>query len=181
VIAAVLLLAFAGAESHFKEFPVHRGTTAVTISPAKASATVVVFLSTICPISDNYVERLNLLYQTYSSKGVQFAAVNPNANETWRDTEAYARQNQLLYPVYQDEKNQLADKLGAQSTPEAFVFDNSGRLRYRGQIDDASNPARVRIHSLRDAIDAVLGDRAVAIPSARARGCSIHRIQNRAR
>src|SRR5687767_1924546 len=174
--AAVLLLAFAGAESQFYEFPVHRGTTAVAISPAKASATVVVFVSTVCPISDKYVERLNLLYRAYSSKGVQFAAVNPNANETWQDTETYARQNQLLYPVYQDEKNRLADKLGAQSTPEALVLDSSGRLRYRGQIDDAANPARVRNRSLRDAIEAVLNNRAVAVSRTRALGCGIHRV-----
>jgi hypothetical protein len=98
MIAAVLLLALAGAEPHFGEFSLHRGDTTVAISPAKASATVVVFMSTLCPISDKYVERLNGLYRTYSPKRVQFAAVNPNANETWQDTETYARNNQLLYP-----------------------------------------------------------------------------------
>ena len=174
---AVLLLALAGAELHFSEFSIHRGTTPVAISPAKASATVVVFVSTLCPVSDKYVERLNALYRSYLTKGVQFAAVNPNANETWRATETYAEQNQLLYPVYRDEKNQLADKLEAQSTPEAFVFDASGRLRYRGQIDDSPNAARVRTNSLRDAIDAVLTNRPVASPRTRALGCAIHRVK----
>jgi hypothetical protein len=79
--------------------------------------------------------------------------------------------------VYRDEKNLLADKLKAQSTPEAFVFDASGRLRYRGQIDDAANPARVRTHSLRDAINAVLNDRPVTSARTRALGCAIHRIE----
>ena len=167
--AAILLL--------LTEFTVHRGADAVALSPSKASATVIVFVSTICPVSDKYVERLNGLYRAYSGKGVQFVAANPNANETWQDTTRYAQENGLMYPVYQDNKNQLADKIGAQSTPEAFVFDRSGRLRYRGQIDDAMNPARVRVQPLREAIDAVITGREVAVQRTRAVGCAIHRAK----
>jgi AhpC/TSA family len=167
--AAILLL--------LTEFTLHRGAETVALSPSKASATVIVFISTICPVSDKYVDRLNALYGEYSAQGVQFVIANPNANEKWQDTDNYARGNGLLYPVYQDVGNRLADRIGAQSTPEAFVFDRSGRLRYRGQIDDATNPARVRSHSLRNALEAVVNRREVAVQRTRAVGCAIHRAK----
>jgi hypothetical protein len=170
VLAAVLLL--------LTEFSVHRGATTVAISPAKASATVIVFVSTLCPISDKYVDRLNDLHRRFSANGVQFVMAFPNANESWDDIESYSKRNGLDYPVYKDEANQLADRLDARSTPEAFVFDRSGQLRYRGRIDDAANPARVRAHSLRDAIESVLHGRAVLEPQTPALGCSIHRVKN---
>jgi hypothetical protein len=174
--AAVLLLAFASFEPRLADFSVHRGAETVTISPAKASATVIVFVSTICPVSDQYVERLNALYRTYKPEHVQFVITNPNANETWVDTIAYARRNGAEYTMYRDDNNRLADAVGAQSTPEAFVFDRMGRLRYRGHIDDATNPARVRTHSLHDAIASVLAGREVAVPKTRVLGCAIHRV-----
>lgn len=169
MFAAVFLLAV--------EFLVHRGEATVAISPAMASATVIVFASTLCPISDKYVDRLNDLHRRFSASGVQFVMAYPNANESWGDVESYSKRNGLEYPVYKDQGNQLADRLSANSTPEAFVFDRSGQLRYRGRIDDAANPARVRAHSLRDAIEAVLQGRAVAEPQIRALGCSIHRVK----
>jgi hypothetical protein len=149
----------------------------VVISPVKASATVVVFVSTLCPVSDKYVDRLNDFHRRFSPGGVQFVMAYPNANESWHDVESYSKRNGLEYPVYKDEGNQLADRLGARSTPEAFVFDRSGQLRYRGRIDDAVNPARVRAHSLRDAIEAVVQGREVREPQTRALGCSIHRAK----
>jgi hypothetical protein len=179
VLAAFLLFASAGGELRLSDFFVHRGTEAVAISPAKANATVVVFISSVCPIADKYLERLNDLHMVYAPAGVQFVMVNSNANETWRDMEAYASRNGATFPVYRDEGNHLADRLSAQSTPEGFVIDRSGLLRYRGRIDDATNPARVRSHSLRDAIASVLKNREVTVPRTRVLGCAIHRLKQR--
>lgn len=145
------------------------------ISPDEAAATVVVFGSAICPISDKYVERLNGIYSFYAPKGVQFIFADPNRNEKWADLERYAKNNGVLFPVYMDTENRLADILGAQSTPEAFLLDSRGMVQYRGAIDDAANPARVRSHFLRSAIDALIERRPVAQSRTRAFGCAIHR------
>jgi peroxiredoxin len=168
VFAALLLLVL--------EFTLQRGIETVVISPAKANATAVVFASAVCPVSDKYVERLNDLYARFSRRGVQFVVVYPNANESWRDIETYSKRNGLTFPVYRDDANRLADRLDARSTPEAFLFDRSGRLRYRGRIDDATNPARVRAHSLRDAIETVLSGGEVPETRTLAAGCAIHRV-----
>jgi alkyl hydroperoxide reductase subunit AhpC len=159
------------------EFTLNRGPEAVTISTANAKATVVVFVSAVCPVSERYIERLNDLHARFRDTNVQFVTANPNANESWPDIIKHATTNGVAYPVYRDDENRLADRLGARSTPEAFVFDKTGQLRYRGQIDEAVNEVRVRIRSLRDAVDAVLAGRKVINPETRAVGCAIHRVK----
>jgi hypothetical protein len=76
-----------------------------------------------------------------------------------------------------DANNVMADRLGAEYTPEAFVMDREGVVRYHGRIDDAQNPARVRQTSLRLAIEAVLAGREVPAPETKAFGCTIKRIR----
>ena len=71
----------------------------------------------------------------------------------------------------------VADRFGARYTPESFVIDGAGKVRYHGRIDDAQNPARVTRNSLRLAIDAVLAGREVAQPETKAFGCTIKRVR----
>src|SRR5437660_830295 len=92
----------------------------VTLSAAAAPATVVIFISTKCPISNSYNERMSAIYRDYSSRGVQFAFVNANANETADEVEEHAKANQFSFKVYKDTGDVLADQFGATVTPEAY-------------------------------------------------------------
>jgi hypothetical protein len=63
-------------------------------------------------------------------------------------------------------------------TPQAFVIDRSGEIRYRGRIDNlyaALGKTRqvVTSHDLRDALDAVLAGGKVPHPETEALGCFI--------
>ena len=147
----------------------------VTLAPAKAEATVVIFVSARCPISNAYHERMNALYQTYAARNVQFAFVNANVNESVEEIENHARDNQLLFKIYRDPRNALADRLKAEFTPEVFVFSRPGHLAYHGSIDDARNEARVQVRGLRSALDALLAGRPVDPRETRAFGCTIKR------
>lgn len=135
--------------------------------------TVVAFIAAKCPISQAYQARLTSLYQKYSqNKGaVGFAILNSNANETIPELQKLA----VGFPVYKDFHNRVADALDAQTTPEVFVIDAAGKVRYRGAIDDATNEARVKVHGLRDAIEAVLSDREPAVKELKAFGCVLKR------
>ena len=42
----------------------------------------------------------------------------------------------LKLPVVRDRHGTFARKIGATMTPEAFVIDSHGRVRYHGRIDD---------------------------------------------
>ena len=49
---------------------------------------------------------------------------------------AYARVHDIEFPLLKDLGNAVADRLGAQRTPEVFVLDQNASVRYRGRIDD---------------------------------------------
>ena len=149
----------------------------VPVSPGKGEVTVVMFISAICPVSNNYNVRINDLYRDYSAKGVKFVFINANQNEKPALVEDHARRAGFPFPVYADVDNVVADRFGAQSTPETFVIGGDGAIRYHGRIDDSQNPVRVQHHSLRLAIDAVLAGREVAAPETKAFGCTIKRAR----
>jgi alkyl hydroperoxide reductase subunit AhpC len=138
---------------------------------------VVVFISTVCPVSNSYNLRMKELYRDYAPKGVQFEFLNANQNESEMDVEDHARSVGFPFPVTKDVNNVVADRLGAEYTPESFVIDREGVVRYHGRIDDAQNPARVRQNSLRLAIDAVLAGGQVPAPETKAFGCTIKRVR----
>jgi hypothetical protein len=139
--------------------------------------TVVVFISTVCPVSNSYNLRMKELYRVYAPKGVKFEFLNANQNESPAEVEDHARSVGFPFPVMRDSNNVMADRLGAEYTPESFVIDRQGVVRYHGRIDDAQNPARVRQDSLRLAIDAVLAGRDVPAPETKAFGCTIKRVR----
>lgn len=139
--------------------------------------TVVFFVSSVCPISNDYNDRMSALYRDYESKGVQFVFVNSNTNESTREIAQHSKAAEFPFPVYQDPGNRLADKLGATVTPEVFILDRDGMLRYKGQIDDARNPARVQVHGVKAAVEDLISGREVSRKETKAFGCTIKRAK----
>ena len=149
----------------------------VQFSTAKSAATAVIFISTKCPVSNAYNDRMNAIYKEFSGKGVQLLFVNANDNEALDEMREHAKSARFEFPVYKDPANTLADKLGAQSTPETFVFDRAGQLKYHGYIDDQKNEARVKVDGLRQALNAVLSGAAPNPAETKAFGCTIKRAR----
>lgn len=144
-------------------------------SALKGDTTVVIFIATKCPISNAYNGRMNAVYNEYSHKGVNFIFINSNYSEPAAEVEEHARTNTLAFPVYKDQNNVVADLFGAQVTPEAFVMDNTGTIRYHGYIDDSTNEAKVQNRGLRLALDSLLERKAVQTAQTKAFGCTIKR------
>jgi peroxiredoxin len=149
----------------------------VPFSALKGDTTVVIFISTRCPVSNAYNDRMSAVYRDYSAKRVKFVFLNSNQNEPASEVEQHAREHGLAFPVYKDVNNTAADLFGAEFTPTTYVVDRSGTVRYQGRIDDAQNPARIHSQDLRTAIDAVLNGAPVANPQTKAFGCTIKRVK----
>jgi peroxiredoxin len=147
---------------------------AVSASALRGDLTAIVFVSTKCPISNGYNERMNALARDYAGR-VRFVFVNSNANETAEDVEAHVRSHNLEFTPYKDPDNQVADRFGATVTPEVFLIGKDGTLLYRGAIDDSVNTARVQNNSLRKALDATLPGAAPPQSETKAFGCTIKR------
>jgi hypothetical protein len=81
-------------------------------------------------------------------------------------------------PAVVDRDRLAATRVKATITPQAFVIDRSGDIRYRGRIDNlyaalGKRRQQVTSHDLRDALDAVLEGRPVPHPETEALGCFI--------
>jgi hypothetical protein len=181
-----LAVLFACGLASAAEFPIGSKLTEIRVtdhgSPAvvkttASKATAVVFVSTNCPVSNAYNERMNALYRDYSGRGVQFAFVNSNVNESVGEIDEHARAHNFGFKVYKDADGMLADTVNAQFTPEVFLFDSSGTLVYHGRIDDTRQVANVKSQDFRAALDAVLADKPVAVANTKAFGCTIRRAK----
>ena len=138
-----------------------------SFSSLKGATTVLAFVATRCPVSNAYNQRMEALYKDYSSKGVKFLFVNANVNEPAKEVAEHAQQVGFTFPVYKDPGN-VAALFNAQVTPETYVIDKQGVIRYHGAIDDAQNEARVKKNSLRAALDEVIAGKPVTIAETKA-------------
>ena len=103
-------------------------------------------------------------------RGVLFVGVNPNSWETKDEVAEQAQRDGYAFAMVKDEHHAIANRLGARVTPEAFLVDSEGRLRYRGWIK-----SRQESPDLQHAIDAVLDGRHVRRPETKAFGCAVDR------
>ncbi len=152
------------------------GGTPVQFTSLRGPVTVITFVSVQCPVSNSYNDRMNAIYKDYGARGVKFVFVNANRTEPAAQVAEHAKQH-FAFSVYKDENNVVADRFGASVTPEAFVIDSSGVVRYHGSIDDAMDIRHVQEQRLRNALDAVLAGKTVARAETKAFGCTIKRVK----
>lgn len=140
-----------------------------------------VFLGTECPLAKLYAQRLQQLSERFSSQGVAFVGFNSNQQDSLTEIAAFARRHAVEFPMLKDLGNKFADQMGAERTPEVFVWDDSGYVRYHGRIDDQFGVGYVRNeptrHDLVDALDALLSGEPVETPTTQAVGCIIGRVR----
>jgi len=139
------------------------------------NGTVLIFVSTQCPVSNAYNERMEKLAQELGEKGVRVVGINSNATETADAVRQHAAEKGLTFTILKDAGNRVADQLDAQVTPEAYFLDASNKLVYRGRIDNSRSGAAITSQELREAVEATLAGRPVARPEVKAFGCSIKR------
>src|SRR5579872_3746586 len=97
-----------------------------------AAATVFVFFSTECPVSNAYMPRLRQAEKDYFPRGVRFFLVNAHPSDTFARIRAYLADRRVTIPVVKDVGYALADRLGATMTPEAVIVNREGEVAYRG-------------------------------------------------
>lgn len=140
-----------------------------------SKATVLLYVATRCPISNDYNARMASLANTYTAKGIKFYGINSNKQELAPEIAEHAKENKWSFPVLKDAGNKIADRFDAHVTPEVFVVDPKGSLVYWGNIDDSRKEDQVKQRGLKDALDAVLAGKEVAVKQTRAFGCTIKR------
>jgi len=107
----------------------------------KKNGLLVIFSCNTCPFVLGWEDRYIPIGEWTKENNVGFVLVNSNeaqrngvdALEKMREHAAGKKYN-TYYVV--DKNHELADAFGATRTPEVFLFDASGKLVYKGAIDD---------------------------------------------
>lgn len=142
-----------------------------------SKAIVLMFISTQCPVSNAYNERMASLYSDYNGKKIAVIGINSNKAETPVDIKEHAQEHKFGFPILKDVNNIIADKLQANHTPEIFVIHPSTlAVLYHGRIDDQQREAKVQSKDLRAALDEILAGKSVSTKETKAFGCSIKRV-----
>src|SRR3569833_3047251 len=147
-----------------------------------SKALVDVFIGVQCPVSNSYAEYLSQLQDRYRDRGARFVAVDANPDESLSDLARYGAQYHCTFPLLRDDHQNLANSLHAKVTPDAFVLDPSGAVRYHGRIDDGfasrtQKRSNTTTHELETALEAVVSNQPVKVAAMPAVGCSIPRAK----
>jgi peroxiredoxin len=105
----------------------------------RTGPTVVLFFSYECPICNDLAFRLNALMDVADSVGARILLVYPDYLCKKSRIGAFHRRhgfrpNGFSYLI--DEGNEMALRLNATTTPQVFVLDSTGCIRYSGLVDD---------------------------------------------
>jgi len=150
----------------------------VKLSGLQGKTVVLIFISTRCPYSRAFAKPMAEIASEYKSKGILFYGINSNNNEPVEEVAQHAKQN-FPFPVLKDAQSSVAKDYDAQVTPEAFVIDASGIIRYHGAVgnssDPTTDPSRANSQELRAALDEVLAKKQITRAKTKAFGCSIKR------
>jgi peroxiredoxin len=126
---------------------------------------VVVFTCNHCPYALGWHERLIAVAGDYAPRGVRMLAINPNDAERYPGDSLDAMRARVEagdfdeVPYLRDESQAVAHAYDAKTTPDVFVVDAEGVVRYRGAPDsDLEDPGQ-NAAWLRGALDAMLEGR----------------------
>lgn len=145
---------------------------------ADATATVLVFVATDCPVSNRYAPELRRIYERFAPKGVVFRLVYPSVEESAAQIRDHVREFGFPFTALRDPSHSLVARARAKVTPEGAVFTRAGELAYHGRIDDrqvdfgVARPEPTH-RDLEDAIEAVLAGHRPSETVAPAIGCAI--------
>jgi peroxiredoxin len=154
-------------------------TEGLTYEPDGAPATVVVFTCNHCPYALAWHQRIIDAAHDYAARGVRVLAINPNDAERYpRDSlqgmRARVERGEFDgVPYLHDESQNVARAYGAKTTPDVYVLDPGGVLRYRGAPDADHDDPTQNAAFLRGALDAVLAGSEPEPAETTSVGCSI--------
>ena len=154
---------------------------------ASSPVLVVVFTCNHCPIAQMYERRIQQLAADYKNKGVAVVAIQPNDPQAIRideldssdvsdslpEMKIRVQYKHLTYPyLYDGDTQQVTRAYGPQATPHVFIFDQQRHLRYEGRMDNSYRMELVKTQDARNAIDALLAHKEVAVKHTGVFGCS---------
>ncbi len=154
---------------------------------ASSPVLVIVFTCNHCPTAQLYESRIKELVADFRDRGVAFVAIEPNnpnavrldelgytdVSDSFEEMKIRAAFRHFNFPyLYDGETQKVSRTYGPQATPHLFIFDAERKLRYEGRLDNSPRQALVTRRDAREAIEALLAGKPVAVAKTPAVGCS---------
>jgi peroxiredoxin len=139
----------------------------------------VVFLCNHCPYVSLYLNKLKKIQAEFAGSDFTLIAMNgcdakKYPTESFENMKAFAKHHELSFPYLWDSTQDVTRSFGAIKTPMAFLIDNNGKLRYKGQIDSYLQAASsVTEEYLRGAIANLFKNQAITLSETEPIGTSL--------
>lgn len=148
-----------------------------SLSEYKGKVVVLEWTNPECPFVQRHYEAKTMVKTqgALDASKVVWLAVDSTSTHSAASAKAWKQEQGLKYPVLVDTEGTVGRAYGAKHTPEMYVIDEKGVLRYAGAIDDdphGRNTANAKNY-VKTAVDAVLGGKPVPSSSTEAYGCSV--------
>ncbi|MBC7552651.1 MAG: redoxin family protein [Taibaiella sp.] len=142
---------------------------------------LVMFSCNTCPfvVKNEPVTKKVMAYAAAHKVGM--VVINSNeakrdGDDSYEEMKKYSKKQGLTVPYLTDNNANMADIFGANHTPEVFLFDGSGKLIYKGAMNDnPSDPSGYKKMYIFDAIDAAVAGKEMNPSATKSIGCSIKR------
>jgi peroxiredoxin len=187
LFAALMMIAAASARAEadvppgqvapFKLFDVD-GREATREDWTDKKAVVLFFVGAECPVSNGYSPLMQRIAEKFAPLGVLTWAVHCDPTIDAKSAAEHAKEYALKFRVLLDPAQTVAEPAGVSVTPEAVVVSATGKVLYRGRIDDryASDGKRrdmPRVNDLENALEAVLAGREPKVSQTVSFGCPL--------
>lgn len=156
-----------------------RGVAQTPFELKGAVASVLIFVTHDCPISNAYAKELERLRRDYTPTKIRFQLVFVDPDLTLAALKKHNSEYGLTnYTAILDSAHALVRASGATVTPEAVVVGANGKILYRGRIDNlysawGKSRGQATEKDLRQALDAILKGKTVPNPRTKVIGCYI--------
>ncbi|MCF6314567.1 MAG: redoxin family protein [Verrucomicrobiales bacterium] len=154
------------------------GKTLHPLQKQNTKASVIIFITTDCPIANALIPEINRIYDHYKTAGIQLTLAHVDPGLSKKEARHHAKDYALRPPIVIDTQHLLVKASQAKLTPQCAVFDAQGKLVYSGRInnqwaDYGKRRAQASEHNLRDTLDAILAGKKIQQARTQAIGCYI--------
>ena len=142
-------------------------------------ALVVMFICNHCPYVKAVEDRLIQLANDLKEQDVPVIGIcsndpHSNSEDSLESLKRRATEKNYSFLYLHDPEQTAAHSFGAVCTPDFFVYDSEGLLRYRGRLDDSwRDSSKVKVRELFEAVQLLLKNQAPPINQVPSMGCSL--------
>jgi thiol-disulfide isomerase/thioredoxin len=142
--------------------------------------TLIMFICNHCPFVKHINEQIVQIANDYKNSGIKLIAISSNdiinyPEDSPVEMKKVAMKEKFIFPYLFDETQIVAKSYDAACTPDFFIFNNSKKLVYRGQLDDSrpGNNIDVTGIDIRNALDSLINLKEVNPVQKPSIGCNI--------